>query len=169
MQRLYRSVSRLSCVLPLVVVLASCSGLSSGCSASTRHVAVVADQTAYEALNDTHALEQTALCGLPSCAGSSVVEHTPGWTLAKSQAFNQKLLPAVRGGQQFNALLAAWTPGTPVPAAITEAVTGIGNALGAVAKDFPPSPTRDQILAHLGSAQAIILNAFNLVLVVKGA
>lgn len=157
-----RARTRLA-VLVLVIVFAS------GCSASTRHLAVVADQTAYEALNDTHALEQTALCGLPSCAGSTVVEHQKGWTLAKSQAFNTKLLPAVRGGQQFNILLAAWKPGTPVPAAITEAVTSIGSALGAVAQDFPPGTTRDAILANLGSAQAIFLNAFNLVLIVKGA
>jgi hypothetical protein len=153
-------MKRLILILSLVLI--------AGCSASTRHLAVVADQTAYESLNDTHVLEQTALCGLPSCAGSVVVEHQKGWTLAKSQAFNTKLLPAVRGGQQFNVLLAAWKPGTPVPTAITEAVTSIGTALAAVAKDFPPSPTRDQILANLGSAQAIILNAFNIVLLVKG-
>ena len=157
-----QTMTRLSLVVALTALLA-------GCSASTRHLAVVADQTAYESLNDTHALEQTALCGRPSCAGSTVVEAQTGWTLAKSQAFNQKLLPAVRGGQQFNALLAAWQPGTPVPVAITEAVTSIGNALGAVTKDFPPGTTRDKILANLGSAQAIILNAFNLVLIVKGA
>jgi hypothetical protein len=159
---------RLSLVVALVAIVLTCSGFS-GCSASSRHIAVVADQSAYESLNDTHALEQTALCGLPSCAGSTVVEHTPGWTLAKSQAFNTKLLPAVRGGQQFNELLAGWKPGTPVPVAITDAVTSIGNALGAVVADFPPGETRTTILANLGSAQAFILNAFNIVLTVKGA
>jgi hypothetical protein len=159
-------LNRLSCARLLLVLALACTV---ACSASTRHLAVVADQTAFEALNDTHTFEQTALCGLPSCAGSPVVEHEKGWTLAKSQAFNTKLLPAVRAGQQFNQLLAGWKPGTPVPQAITAAVSSIGDALGAVVKDFPPGSTRTTILASLGTAQALVLNAFNLVLVVKGA
>jgi hypothetical protein len=155
-----------------VLFLASALGLGltlSACSASARHVAVVADQTIFEVLNDIHAGEQTALCGLPSCATSTKVETLAGWTLAKSQAFNKKLLPATEAGRQYNTLLANWTPGTPVPQEITALVSSLGQSLTAVVADFPAGSTKDTILKNISTAQGIVLSAFNLVLAVKGA
>lgn len=151
----------------LILILALT--VTAACGGGARHVAVVADQTAYETFSDLHALEQTALCGLPSCAASAAVEHEQGWTLAKSQAFNGKLLPGVRAGQQFNQLLAGWKPGTPVPQAVTDGVGALGAALAAVVADFPPGTTKDKILANIGRAQGLFLNAFQIILAVKGA
>ena len=143
--------------------------VAAGCSASTRHVAVTADTTLFEVISAIHSGEQTALCGQPSCAGNTKVENVPGWTLAKSQDFNRKLLPAAEAGRQFNTLLRGWRPGTPVPEAVTQAVTSLGQALSEVVKDFPPGTARDAILANIGVAQSVILTAFNIVLTVKGA
>lgn len=134
-------------------------GLLGSSCAHPRHTAVIADVALYESLNGLHAVEQSALCGLPSCAESSRVEFVPGWTLAKSQAFNQKLLPAVQAGRQFNILLRDWKPGTPMPAGLSAIIVSLSQALTAVTQDFPDGTTRAKILASIASAQQIILDA----------
>jgi hypothetical protein len=140
-----------------------------GCSASTRHIAVAADRSIFEVLNDIHSGEQMALCGLSSCAGSSKVETVPGWTLAKSQAFNQKLLPAVDAGRQFNSVLATWQPGTPTPPQIVTLINSLGQSLTAIVADFPAGSTRTTIVQDIQIAQSAALAAFQIVLTVKGA
>lgn len=139
------------------------------CSNSTRHVAVVVDTGLYEVLADTHAIEQQALCGLPSCATSSKVEALPGWTKAKSQQFNKDLLPAVEAGRQFNRLLATWKPGDPLPRQVVDTVNGLASALTAITTDFPDGSTKTQILGDIAKAQSIIINAFSVYLTLKGA
>lgn len=139
-----------------------------GCRVSTRHIAVVADRGIYETLNDIHAEEQAALCGLPSCAASSKVEALSGWTLAKSQSFNKKLLPAVEGGRQYNRLLASWKPGTPVPDGVTALIGGLGDALTIIVAEFPAGTSRDKIAKEVVQAQQVILNAFQIIIAVKG-
>ncbi len=160
-----RTVGRLVQALGLVIVVGI---YAQACGATARHTAVVASGTAYEALADIHAYEQQALCGQPSCAGNSRVEAVPGWTAAKSQAFNQKLLPAVEAGRQYNQLLASWKSGQPVPQQVVAAVQGIGAALSAVTADFPAGTTRTTILADLATAQGIFISTFEIVLAVKG-
>lgn len=148
----------------LLIIVALISTV--GC-ASARHTAVVADATLYEALNDAHALEQTTLCGVPSCANVAA-RVTPGWTDAKSQAFNKALLPAVDGGRQFNALLATWKPGQPMPAQIHDLITGMTAALTQVATDFPDGTTKTKVLTDIAQAQSVALTALDVYLSVKG-
>ena len=151
---------RISIVLTAALLLVGCAG-------HARHVATVVDSSLYEALADTHYLEQQALCGQPSCAG--VPEHPiAGWSHEQSVAFNKLLLPAVEGGRQFNALMATWTPGEPLPDEARATITGIRDALNAVVADFPDGSTKSQILASLGAAQAAALAALEVYLTVKG-
>ena len=141
--------------------------LAIACS-NARHVAVVADSAVFQILNDVHAAEQTALCGKPSCANVPVNPTVPGWTAAKSVTFNQKLLPAVDAGRQFNAVLKTWRPGTPVPQQITDLTNGIANAVTAVTADFPDSSTKSTLLAGLATAQKAVLDAITLYFSIKG-
>lgn len=140
-----------------------------GCCSHPRHVATVADTALYEVLSDVHAAEQTALCGKASCAGVAPAPTVPGWTQAKSTAFNKKLLPAVEGGRQLNIVLAAWTPGQPLPAQATALIQSLSASLAAVTADFPDGTTKSAILGNIGKAQAIVLNILSLALQVKGA
>ena len=140
-----------------------------GACAHPRHVAVVADAALFEVLNDAHAQEQLALCGQPSCRGIATAPTVVGWTDVKSQTFNQKLLPAVEAGRQFNAALAAWKPGAPMPEQIKTTITSIGDALAAVTADFPDGTKKTRILADIGKAQQLILNAVSTFLAVKGS
>jgi len=137
--------------------------------AKPRHTAVVTDVALYEVLNDLHGVEQMALCGQQSCAGSPVVEFLPGWTLAKSQAFNTKLLPAIDGGMGFNDLLETWTPGTPIPAGLPPIITSLADSLTAVTQDFPDGTTKTAMLGYIGKAQSLILTALSIVLAMGGA
>jgi hypothetical protein len=141
-------------------------GLGAGvlACAHARHTAVVVDVALYESLASLHAAEQTALCGLPSCAGSTQEQFVRGWTLAKSQAFNAKLLPAVEGGRQFNRMLSEWQPGTPMPAGLSPIIVSLSASLTAVTEDFPDGTTKTAVLANIGAAQAMILNALSLAL-----
>ena len=80
-------------------------GVNQACSASQKHIAVTVDATLFETLSDIHTLEQTTLCGQPSCA-EVTARVTPGWDDDRSQGFNKRLLPIVDGGRQLNAQLA---------------------------------------------------------------
>jgi hypothetical protein len=135
--------------------------------AHPRHTAVVVDVALYTALHDVHVVEQTALCGLPTCASSAVVEFVPGWTAAKSRDFNGKLLPAVEGGLGFNDLLRAWRPGTPMPAGLVGVINSLGAALTHVTTSFPESPTKTKLLAGIAQAQTMVLQALSIVLMVS--
>ena len=141
--------------------------VTSGCAAHAKHLAVVADTAIYEALSDVHIAEQRALCGLPSCAGSRAVEVAPGWTAAKSRAFNATLLPAVEAGRQYNALIATWRPGTPVPAQVHDLIAALGAALTAITRDFPDGTTKAGILSRIGTVQALALQTLDLALTLK--
>jgi hypothetical protein len=149
--------------LPILVCL-----LLAACSASTKHVAVVADTALYETLNTIHQAEQTALCGLPSCADVANPPTVPGWTLAKSQAFNRALLPAVAAGQEFNTILSTWQVGTPLPDRARALVASLPQALNRIVQDFPEGEARERIVIAIGKAQAIVLQVLNVVLAVKG-
>lgn len=140
----------------------------SGC-AHPRHTAVVADTALFELLNETHAIEQTALCGRPSCAGVATAPTVPGWTDAKSQNFNKQLLPAVEAGRQFNTVIKAWDPSQPAPAEVRNLIHSLGDALAAVTADFPESPTKGKILANIGKGEQIVLNIIDLAVLAKGA
>lgn len=138
-----------------------------GC-AKARHVAVVVDAALYEALNDVHSAEQTVLCGEPSCAGVPN-RVTAQWTDAKSQGFNQKLLPAVSAGRQFNTVLGNWEPGTPVPEELHDIITGLSSSLAVVVQDLPGnSPQKARLVENIAKAQSIALTVLDLVLTVKG-
>jgi hypothetical protein len=155
-----------------VLFLASALGLGltlSACGASARHIAVVADQTIYEAVADIHSGEQAALCGLPSCATSTKVEVLPGWTLAKSQAFNKKLLVGEDAARELNSIVSGWTPGASVPTTVTTLIGHLADSLTNVLADFPNGSTKTKMLADIRIAQSIVLNAFNIILIVKGA
>lgn len=163
------SVRLLSRMQIAVMVAAIAIFGTPACGKGARHALVVADSGLYEILSDVHQVEQTALCGFPSCAGhESAAPTIQGWTLAKSQSFNQKLLPAVEGGRSFNALLKAWVPGTPMPAQIHQTIQGISQSLGAVTADFPDGATKAKILGNLAQATQIVINGVDLVLAVKG-
>lgn len=153
-------MKRLIYLLPLLFVL--------GCGDKTRHVVVAADSALFEVLNAVHGTEQIALCGQPSCAGVVTAPTAPGWTDAKSQAFNLKLLPAVEGGRQLNRVLAAIKPGDPLPPQVQQIITSVIDALAAVTADFPDGTTKTALLANLGKAQSILLAALQAVLSVKG-
>lgn len=156
--------------LRVLVVVALASLLTAAsCQQSARHTAVVTDTALFELLNDTHAVEQTALCGQPSCAGVPAVPTVPGWTLAKSQTFNRAFLPAVEAGRQFNVVLAKWDPAQPAPAELRALVKSLGDSLAAVTLDFPESQTKAKILGNLGKGEQIVLNVFDLVVLEKGA
>ncbi len=150
----------------LVAALVGAGALTLGCGGK-RHAAVVADVALYETLNDVHAAEQLALCGLPSCAQSIVVEYEKGWTKAKSEAFNTTLLPAVRGGRGFNAILKAWVPGTPLPKAVTDIVQSLAQSLTNVTEAFPEGATKTKVLAAIAKSQTLVLSALSLVLSFK--
>lgn len=162
------SVNRNRLEISIITALVVGSLVAMACAASTRHVVVTVDNTAYETLADVHNLEQRALCGLPSCAGSTVENTLPGWTLAKSQKFNQLLLPGVRGGQKLNQLLAQLGPGKPMPADLSTTIQSIGASLTAVINDFPPGTTRSQLIQDLAVIQQAVLDGVNLVLAAKG-
>jgi len=126
--------------------------------ANPKHTAVVVDSSLYEVLNDTFTVEQALLKA-----------NNPSWDLAKSQAFNKKLLPAVDAGRQFNTILANWKTGEPIPAQLHDAITGITQALRQVSTDLPDSPTKTKIVSNLANAESIVLTALDLVLTLKGA
>lgn len=148
----------------MLVVLLACTV---ACNGSLRHTAVSVDTSLYEALNNAHILEQQALCGQSTCA-NTLARVTQGWTDAKSQTFNKALLPAVEGGRQFNALLAAWKPGTPMPREIHDLITSLSYALTQVAGDFPEGSTKTAVIADIAKAQSAALSALDLYLAVKG-
>ncbi len=146
---------RRTLLLTLALLLSAC--------AHPRHVAVLADTALYETISDLHTTEQTLLCGQPSCAG--VLERvTPTWTDDKSKEFNRRLLPAVAGGREFNAVLASWQPGQPMPTLLHQLVGSLGTALTTVAASFPEGTTKTQILADIAKAQAIVLSALDLLM-----
>lgn len=161
------SRKHLTAVVVCIAVSFGVAASSAGCGATPRHIATVADNGLYEALNDAHALEQAALCGRPSCAGVPAMP-VAGWSLDKSRTFNRRLLPAVDGGLQFNALLASWKPGDPVPQKVHDLIAGMAGSLAYIAADFPDGTTKTSILAKIGTAEALALQAFDLVLAVKG-
>ena len=130
---------------------------AAGC-AHPKHTAVVLDSTLYEILNDTFVTEQALLK-----AG------TTSWDLTKSQAFNKKLLPAVDAGRQFNVILSNWKTGDPIPVQLSNAITGITDALKQISTDFPDGTMKAHILSDLAIAESAILTALNLILQLKGA
>lgn len=155
--------------LALLVVLLT----SVGCAPATQHVLVVLDQSLYETLTGVFQLEQTALCGKPDCyevqpqGGTLLATPVPGWSLEKSRAFNRALLPAVEAGRQFNAVLAAWQPSTPLPPQVHTLIQAIATALLQVTADFPDGTTKTQILAKVSRAQTIILQVVDMILSVR--
>lgn len=132
-----------------------------------RHAAVVADTALFEALNATHKLEQMALCGAPTCAGVTL-RVTPGWGDAESQAFNRAMLPAVESGRQFNTVLAAWRPGTPVPEQVHTVAHALSDAVANVASTFPDRPGKAELMTSLARAQGVVLTVLDLALTVGG-
>lgn len=140
----------------------------SGC-AHPRHVAVTVDASLYETVSDIHAAEQRALCGQPSCAGVATAPTVPGWTEAKSQAFNRALLPAATAGQNLNRALAAWTPGQPLPSEIQSLITSIGAALTNVTQTFPDGEAKAGILKNIAIVQQMALDTLANVLAVANA
>lgn len=140
---------------------------AAGCNGTLRHTAVAVDASLYEALNNAHVLEQQTLCGQSSCA-NTLARVTPGWTDAKSQTFNQAILPAVEAGKQFNALLATWKPGQPMPQAIHDLIRSLAYALTQVAGDFPEGSTKTAVIADIAKAQSVALTALDVYLSVKG-
>ena len=146
----------------LLLVLLFCAGC-----AHPRHVAVVTDTAIYEMLNDAHAIEQRALCGQASCAGIPPMPM-PGWSTAKSVTFNRALLPAVDGGRQFNAVLATWKPGQPMPSKLHDLINGLSASLAQVASDFPDGTTKTAIVTGIGQAQSLILTAIDAYFTIKG-
>lgn len=142
------------------VILAA--ALTSAC-AQPRHVAVLADTALYEVISDTHSIEQTVLCGMPSCAGVSS-RPTAGWDDAKSRLFNAHLLPAVAAGREFNSILASWKPGQPMPAMLHNLILSLSQSLSAIASDFPEGQTKTNILADISKAQSIVLSAMDLLM-----
>ncbi len=151
-----------------VILIAAALAASMAC-AHPRHAAVIGDAALYEALADVHAIEQRALCGQPSCAGVAVAPTVPGWTLEKSRAFNVKLLPAVEAGRQFTQVLATWQPGQPAPAQLHTEIAAIGDALQNVTAAFPDGVTKQQLLSRIAAAQAIVLQALDIFLSLKGS
>lgn len=141
--------------------------VGSACAASTRHVLVVTDIGLYEALSDVHVAEQMTLCGQPSCANVTA-RVTPTWTDAQSQAFNQKLLPAVTTGQQFNVILSQWQPGQPMPLELHELIAATTRSLTEIITAFPEGATKTRILSQIGRVQSIVLAAVDAIVSVKG-
>ncbi len=149
-----------------VVVL--CAVIGSGCAASARHTAVLADTALYEALNNIHVTEQIALCGQASCAGVAL-RVTPTWTDEKSQDFNRRLLPGIAAGREFNAVLASWVPGQPMPTMLRNLVVSLSSSLSAVVASFPEGSTKSTILADIAKGQSIVLSALDLLLSIGGS
>lgn len=142
--------------LALSLVYASCAG-------KARHVAVVADTALYETLSDVHASEQVALCGQPSCAGEPD-RPIAGWSKAKSLAFNQKLLPAVEAGRQYNRLLSQWQVGQPMPPQLAGLIRSLGDSLKDIAEYFPEGTSKTKIIGQIAAAQQIALSTLSAVL-----
>jgi hypothetical protein len=136
----------------LVVVL----GLGAGC-AHPYHTATVADSAIYEVISDIHATEQVALCGKPTCAGVPP-QPIDGWSVAKSEAFNKKLLPAAEAGRQLTIALLNWKPGRMLPVEIAQLIESVSEALTNVAYDFPDGSTKAKVLADLARVQQIVLS-----------
>src|SRR5258708_4177437 len=93
-----------------------------GC-AHPRHVLVVVDQSMFQAISTINKADQQALCQQDACVVANpdgtvqqLSSPVPGLSLDKSRAFEKTLLIAATTGQQFNAILASWVPGTPMPA-----------------------------------------------------
>lgn len=156
-------LDRIAKSVPAIVVLLV-AGLTMTACAKPRHSAIVVDTALAEALSTVHATEQRMLCGLPSCAGSSVVEYVPGWTAVKSRAFNQRLLPAVEAGRQFNVVLAGWDPSQPAPAVLHQVIPALSSSVAAVLADMPDGTTKTEILTHLAQAQRLVLDVLDLAL-----
>jgi hypothetical protein len=159
-----QQIRQVVAVFAVALVSGMAVGLTASACANKRHAAVVVDVALYQGLADLHAAEQTALCGQVSCADTPREEFVKGWTLAKSQDFNRKLLPAVEAGRQFNKVLAAWQPGAPMPQGLSIVIVSVGDALAEVTKDFPEGTTKTAVLAQIGQVQGMILNALNLYL-----
>lgn len=152
---------------PLILVGLILFG-ASACAHAPKHTAVVGDTALFEILSGVHSTEQVALCGQPSCAGVTASPTVPGWTLAKSQDFNRKFLPAVEGGRQFNLILGRWDPTQPAPPELRALIHSLGDALAAVTADFPDGNVKGQILANIGKGEQIVLNIVDLVVLAKG-
>lgn len=144
-------------VLVSIIALVSISIFTAASCKNKKHNAVVIDSSLYEALNDTFISEQALL-----------KTESTSWNLAKSQAFNKKLLPAVSAGREFNNILSNWKSGQPIPAALHDAITGITAALQQISVDMPDGTTKSKILSNLANAESIILTALDLTLAVKG-
>jgi hypothetical protein len=155
--------------LRVLLVVALASLLTAASCPTAKHTTVISDTALFELLNDTHTVEQKALCGQPSCAGVPAVPTVQGWTLAKSQGFNTAFLPAVEAGRQFNVVLATWDPSQPAPTELRALVKSLGDSLAAITLDFPESPTKTTLLGNIGKGQQIVLNVFDLVVLSKGA
>ena len=150
--------------VPLLAALV----LLTACGPKRAKLAVVADQTTYEAISDIHRFEQQQLCGQDSCADSPVVEHLPGWTKAKSEAFNLRLLPAARAGAEFNRILKDLKPGQPLPEHARLLIQSLSSALVAVINDFPEGPTKAAFLTKVNAALQLAVGSLNNVLTVMG-
>lgn len=141
--------------------------VSTGCAARTKHAIVVTDTALYEILNNVHEIEQNMLCGAPSCAGIAT-RLSPGWTDAKSQDFNKKLLPAVEVGRQLNQVLAQWDPKAAPPDKIHDLVTSLTESLKVVVSDFPEGTMKSALLSGIARAQNVALYILDAVLLLKG-
>jgi hypothetical protein len=150
------------------VILIVALVVSAGCAAKQYHTATVVDVALYEVINTIHADEQLALCGLPSCKDSAKVEFLPGWTLAKSQAFNKPLATAAAGGMGFNEALVAWKPGTPLPYAVANTISDLGAAVATFTSTFPDGAVKTKILANISKAQMLMLQGLAMVLIAGG-
>lgn len=151
----------------LLPIFLACSLAVVSC-AKPRHTAVVVDVALLQVMTDIHVAEQSALCGLPSCAGSNVEEFLGGWTRVKSIEFNKALLPAVESGKQFNEVLRNWKRGQSMPVNVAVLISSLGQALSRVTADFPASSQRESILAGIAKGQMMILQGLSIAMMIGG-
>lgn len=74
---------------------------------------------------------------------------------ADYRAFNQRLVPALEAGQSLNRALQTWTPDTPRPATVTDALLELRRMLSVLVATSPSQlqPVLTRALAIIGEVQ----------------
>lgn len=127
--------------LPLVAMVAF-TLITLAC-ASLRHNAVTASGAVYSALAAVQDTEATL--------------HTGGQvTDAQHKAFAAKMGVALEAGQAFNAAVASWPKGGPMPPTLKQTADSVFTAANAALQVLPLGPAKDALVARvLAVAQAV--------------
>ncbi len=117
--------------------------LAVGCASAPRHQATVASGSVYNALATVQDTEATLF------KGGQITD-------TQHKAFAEKMVIALEAGRAFNAAVAAWPHGTPIPPTLKQSVDNVFKSTNAALAVLPLGPARDALVSRvLAVAQAV--------------